>query len=229
MALLEIRQLFVERSGNYNLVEDANAYADAGANALINKGIRYLDNQYETPDSLASLVVTITGGAPIVEVPGLRAPHRVYYDHTDGPVELIKMALHEIQTEYKYAVSFSDIDAGKPKHYAIAIRRQVGVAGTEDDTDIRLVILPVEATDRAVTVEGLFYSKVLTDDTHSNWWVLQHEGLVVEAALLAMERGFRNFQGVRDHVGVIDADLMKIDANWVEGESSNLDVLRDSW
>ena len=111
------------------------------------------------------------------------------------------------------------------------MRRRVGEGSTEDDTVIRLVCLPNEGVgvDRKVTVEGLYYSANLSDDDDTNWWLLDHEGLVVEAALLTMERQFRNFQGVRDYVGVIDAELLKIDANWVEGESSNIDVMRDTW
>lgn len=74
------------------------------------------------------------------------------------------------------------------------------IPGENPQRQIR--IQPVDY-ERDLIIRAVWHSPTLSEDEHTNFWLLQYPQLAEMAAQLAREKQFRNTQGVNDFTGAI--------------------------
>ncbi len=216
MTLLEIRTKFIERSGRIDLVgEDAgnpDYEVDNGADWFINEGIRELDGYLPEPMNTKTVSESIAAGTTSLTVSGLRVPLEVWCtDSSNNRWALNKKTQRALRENY--GVIFSAVDSGSPSHWAIANQAK----SATPNTNMSLSILPPADTTYTMEVLGHFWSDALEDNTDENWWTVNHPGLVVLAALYALETSMRNTAGANDWLTAIERRIRAIEHDMAEG------------
>ena len=120
MTYHEIRNLFVSRSGRYDLTDASDN--DNGADFFLNAGQRLLDRLVEHHKSMARSYHAIVSGSWFVKTTGLEAVKEVWIANSDGKYKLEKKTLTELRELYDEG-NFSEVTAGTPAYYAIAAFR----------------------------------------------------------------------------------------------------------
>lgn len=196
MNLLEVRKLFREVSGRYDLVNDDGS--DNGANLYINEASRWLDRTGEIHKSRASYMVILTAGSWAVRIPFCRAIKEVWVTTANGRIQLEKKRLQDL-----IAAFYSQIPANwtnaTPEFYSPTISRYIpddvslatlatfavyiGVITNLDyDYDAVIFSSPVDQ-DTLIEVIGLFYSNRLANDDDENHWSRLNPMLLVQATI----------------------------------------------
>lgn len=211
MNLLQIRQLFIEASGRNDLVVNLTAYADAGANAFINMGQRYLDEKQEVHginDYTTEIEAEI--GDTEVEVPLCRAVEKVVVITSDGSYELPKKRQDEF---IRYT---TPTDSSIPLFCCVSYG-QGGTTGTK----VISLSSPL-SEDCTVRVKGKFWSPTLTTDISTSFWSEMYPTALIYAACLKLETFYRNMSGVKKWQELIDAELMNLDHDEVVTQYSEI-------
>ena len=222
MSLLDIRTLFVDKSGRADLVVDTTNYVDAGANFFINAGQRFLDARQLTPHAKAELSKTLTIGDSTWEFADCRSVEWVrIFDTDDGFFKLTKRTRDWIRQTFNEPVA--DITQDVPEWYAIDVIR---VPITEGKELLRgIIFMPPADKAYRIDLEGLFWSKTLALDADISWWTENYDDLLVTAAMYKLEQFYRNTEGANDWLLGIDRDLRGIDFDMVSedvGEPSTM-------
>ena len=221
MNLLQIRQQLIKTTGRYDLATESDsifANIDAGADAFINSGSRYLDLLQDTEETTRIYPSTILAGGYSITVPNVRTITGFnLVDTEEGKLPVEFMQWDEFIAAYpKYAdAEVSSLTDLSYKHWSI---EPISTARTTVTTQKKIVLsAPVESA-TSCEVIGDFYSDELVNQTDQNYWSINFPLLLVAAAQREIEALNRNTQGVKDMDAYIERTLINIDkdlANWV--------------
>jgi hypothetical protein len=225
MSLLDIRRQFVESSGRVDLVVDTVNYADRGANWFIQAGQRYLDRKLETGNARARYFGKLAYGTNTMKMPKARVIEKVIRAYPETKTELYKDNCPSL---------FVNDQLGVPKSYIpLTIRPAVGtvldlIPGNEatiswSDITFHGLLFNINAEiDYGIEVDGLFYSPDLLMDTDRSFWTEEHPEILVASSFLAMERFYRNFDGLKESKASVDELIMQLDFDYVAQEIVNI-------
>jgi len=206
MNLLAIRKLFVQHSGRHDLVHDVQSYADNGADFFINAGLRILDDKVEVGKNESIREIELEKGQAIIKLPLVRVPEKVrIVGSDDGSIFLTRMTYYDFRRKYG-----EGNDEGLPASYSMLTLRSNGLSA-EDAGQKAIIIGPKPEHDYMMYVSGQFYSDPLLTDEDVNFWSVEYPHTLIQAALYAMERFYRNTQGMNDHMLAIERDIEGID------------------
>ena len=238
MHLTDIRKLFVQRTGRYDLVHDSDAYEDNGANELIRGALRYLNGHVFSPTVEDRREQTLTAGAVSIEVEEARVVHMVSYatdDEDSGWLTLDKIDGTELANRY------AEADAGdSPSHWAVR-----GVTTTETDTyerrytdyfdppltytsRVKVYLGPPCTGDITLAIDGTF-EELLAREHSQCWWSIKHPLVLVAATALWAEVFNRNREGMADFVTAIEIMTADITKDMVDQTTSENLQMGDSW
>jgi len=239
MDLLGIRTKFRSLSGRFDLV---NAdFSDNGADFFINEGRKFLDRLDETQKSWATVYRLVAIGFSSVSFPYCRAIKEVWAASiTQGRWQLTKKSLQDMMEGYLTGLP-SSRNQGTPLYYSPCITRHVPEDVEMDDFEAFMgfvevpmgdaheyntIILNVPAdVQLMLTVNGLFYSHYLEEDTDKNYWSEVHPMLLIMAASRQAEIVNRNTQGVNDWTNAIAVDMKQIGMDLVEELIAEVDQM----
>lgn len=246
----EVRQLFIKRSGRYDLVD--TDWNDNGADFFLNAAQRMLDRLLEHDKSLARSVNTITSGQWYLSVVGLEAIKEVWVSNSDGKSKLEKKTITEIRDAY-YEVA-SSITPSRPYYYAPGVFRpypdtltDAGIDGMFDTDDIittgdgtgsghftynGIIWAPPSNGTYTLSIWGKFISPVLSavyaDDAWTetkSFWTELHPDILIVAALYKLEVFYRNTEGANDWLGALRLDLTSIDNMSADQQASDMEEM----
>lgn len=243
MNLLQVRTKFVELTGRYDLVVDRTNYVDNGANYFIQAGQRWLDLQMPVGDMIMRLQKDLAGGTRIINFQKCKSVKEVWICDEDGQkVKLEKKDISWLRKEYPDPIT--DLDLGDPAYWAevpIALapeQKALTSANytaqfTHDHEDIMfadeddatfghwiyngIVVYPPPESTITLEIWGVFKS-VLENDTDVSFWSVNYEDVAVLAAIMSLEKHYRNTEGVKDAKSAIQDILLGIDYDAVDGE-----------
>jgi hypothetical protein len=238
MNLLQLRQKFRTISGRFDLVNDDGS--DNGADFYINEGRKYLDRLDETQKSTASHFSLIEPGFGHTTFPFCRAIREVWLADINGRWKLEKKKLSDLISGYLTSLPSLRTN-GTPLYYATAISRYVPEDATADtmeaiigwmdvpsgnahEYNAILLSAPVQYQTTAI-INGLFYSKELTNDTDENYWSVAHPMLLICAAMRSVEVTQRNTQGVNDWDLAISKEITQLGFDFVEEIVAEVDQM----
>jgi hypothetical protein len=233
MNLREIRELFVETSGRYDLVEDTVNFQSKkplGADLFINEGQKLLDRL--SPGGRhrrASMTVTLQPGQFEVKSSALRAVKTVRIESSEGTRFLQHKAFRPLRVLFGDRDQFPQIERGVPVYYTPVSVRSVDTPTNESETHAGVLILPPAESGLTVIVEGVFFSPQLVEETDESYWTLVQPATLVQAAWYMLERFYRNTEGMKDHMLAIQQDLDSIDFDEAEEEAASVSTMRNSW
>lgn len=211
MTLLDIRKLFVDHSGRYDLVTDTTNYADNGADFFITSGQRILDDMVDVSQTDMIFEHSLLKGTKYVDIQNIRSITRIWIVGDDSEkIMLERMALNDFKIKYR-----EQSDEGLPRVYSLQPTRTQTPDGDEIRTT-RILLGPTPETAYELRVEGRFYSHSLVNNDDVSFWSVEYPHTLVQAALYSMERFYRNTQGMRDHMEAIERDIIGIDFDEVE-------------
>ena len=242
MSLVEVRELFVKKSGRYDLVVDTTDWADNGADVFINAGQNWLDRAETIKKSYARVFEPIADGDWYKLFPLCRAVKEVWCspDDDDEKWKLEKKNFDILREAY--AESPTSLDTGSPLYYSPICIRTVPEAGGEVTIDWfgttkfgnytvdhfeynGLVFMPPADGDMTLEIHGLFYHPKLVQDTDQNYWTEVNPLALVMAACRMLEATYRNTQGVKDWEMSIKLELQGLGMDLVEEESADADEI----
>jgi len=229
MNLLQLRTKFREISGRFDLVDED--FSDSGADFYINEGRKYLDRLDETQKSWGSTFVKVAVGGWHATFPYCRAIKEVWISSSTARWRAEKMDVQKMMERYLTGIP-SSRSSGTPIYYAPCITRLVPEDIAADDIEAFAGFVDVSAglahgfntilldvpTDKilAITINGLFYSGELVNDTDMNYWSEVHPMLLISSAMRQIEIVNRNTQGVNDWTGAINAEVQQLGFDLVE-------------
>lgn len=243
-----IRKKFVEMSGRYDLVK--TDWNDDGADFFLNLGQRFLDRFTRHRKSVAKFVTDIDGDTWVIPVENCRAVDEVYVRGTDGAiVKLDKYPYSDFRQYLRKMVT--DADPGTPAYYAVVNLRgypdeSEDFGDYEDTEDIQqtwdgvnphysrigIIVYPKPDESLELSVYGLFYSPELSAVYASgawtqtaSYWTTEHPDALLYAALYKMETFYRNTEGSKDWLGVLQLEVATYDYDLVEEEMADLDCM----
>ena len=229
MTLLELRKLFVKRSGRYDLVSDpyGGDWSDAGADFFIQAGHRFLDRRQDTCKTQAKHYKTIQAGTYSLTFQDCRVIREVWVAsfEEEGRTKLIRK--DRTWMRQNFGEPYGSLDSGRPSYYSPLILRPHPSDLTADDLGIYLtyadvsfggdetyngiLFLPPTDGEYQIEVIGDFYTKKLENDDDENFWSIVHPELSIYAAMLQLEMTYRNTEGVKDWLNSIDVLLLDMD------------------
>ena len=240
MNLLELRKLFRQLSGRFDLVNEDGS--DNGANFFINEGRKFLDRLDETKDSESTHFATIPLGHFSLSFPYCRAVRNIWVATTSARWFLKRKHLKDLIATYLTTLP-SSLSVGTPLYWAPCVTRlptnELTVANVDaivgymdvpsgSTPDFNAIILDVP-TEQSLTVgiTGLFYSNELVEDTDTNYWSSSHPFLLYMSAMRALEINNRNTQGVNDWTNAILAEVRQLGFDYVESEIAEVNQIND--
>lgn len=221
----QIRKVFIERSGRYDLITGKNE--DDGANFFITSGQRFLELISSLDKSTRRAFKLVGVNDYYVTIPYARSIDEVWLSSLTERKELIFKTIKELRT--KYTEPFGTLDTDEPTYYGIAslgsVEQDSGLSGysgfidavVSDSDDLNGVIFYPPA-DGAYMIEviGKFFLDELADDNDVNVWTTKYPNLLVMSAMRQLEVFHRNSAGVKDWTSAIGAELMEIDKDAIE-------------
>lgn len=236
MDLVTLRQKFVELSGHYELVVDADDWADNGADFYINAGQEFLDRRSNVWKKTARNFYEIDAGDWYQTFSRCRIIEEVWINNTEGRSKLEKKELTWLHQEYSGLVSA--LTAGTPAYWCPTKLRTLEATDIDnlgaffnyvvDDSDSLRGVIMMPPADEAVVMEiiGQFYSTELSDDEDESFWTINHPALLILASLYQLEvLGHRNTQGANDYLLQIDREIIGLDKDLAEEESYDIDEM----
>lgn len=238
MNLLQIRQLFREISGRYDLVNEDGS--DNGADFYINEGRKFLDRLDETQKSWGTYFFWLRPGLWGVQISHCRAIKEVWASTTEARWQLEKKRLQDMMAEYLNKTP-SNRDSGIPLYYSPVVTRfivedskasqlesfvgYVDIPSGNAHAYNALVVAPPSNTLTSLEVVGLFYSHPLLKDEDENYWTVMHPNLLIMAAMRQLEIVNRNTQGVNDWSAAIMAEVTQLGFDLVEEMIAEVDTM----
>lgn len=229
MDLLGIREQFIKQSGRVDLVVDQTSYADNGADFFIRSGQKTLDSLLPTQKSSALAVVTVSSGDFIITTDA-RSIHGMFLINpatTEHYGELLQLKKDVYRERFGYKNNLVE-DTGRPLYFTIENIRDESEEVNSTFSQV-IVVGPTPDQDYDVIIDGLYYPAELNADTDDNFWSINHPDTLVQGALYALERFYRNTQGMNDHMAAIMRDVQGIDYDVAEQEAAITDQMADSF
>lgn len=249
MSLVSARTEFARLSGRHDLVTDFGGgdYTDNGADWFIQRGLDELDLMLPLPKSEKQYKVDLTADSYLLTVQRIIALHEVWMANADGRWQLEEK--DEQWMKDSYPTPYSDLTGARPKYYT-QMRSELSpdlkdlrsddytsqftfdyqdVLFHTDDTPhykkIRVIVMPPSDETFTASVVGRFLSEEISEESDENFWTYNHEDLVVLAAMMMMEKTFRNMTGVREYREEIMNKLTLIDKGAAEQEQYNINQM----
>lgn len=123
MSLATVREQFIKTTGRYDLVAngDLSANVDAGANAFINRGMRWLDSKVERKNKYSRFIKKLAIGDNFIRVPRLISVKDLIL-HT-ATTEVIITGFRLFDDDFKFNFSQPFI-VGGPKYWRLTYSEQ---------------------------------------------------------------------------------------------------------
>lgn len=233
MNLREIRELFVETSGRYDLVVDTEEFESKkplGADLFINEGQKLLDRL--SPGGRhreATLSLDLEPGEYKIQSNALRAVKSVRVESVEGVRFLQVRDVKDVKAIFGPLTGIPYVERGVPVYYTPVSMRRVGVSDDGSETHAGVLILPPAEAGLRVVIDGVFFSPTLVEDEDESYWTLVQPATLVQAAWYMLERFYRNTEGMRDHMMAIQQDLDSIDFDAAEEAAAGISTMRNSW
>lgn len=227
MTLSEFRNFFVKMSGRYDLVkQDGEGYADAGADTLINMGVRMLDSMFTHNKSHGKVSVKLKPNQALYMVRSVLSIEDIQFSADSGTVTLDYIQEQEIEEK----LALDGGNTGCPKYYAIAsVVRDAFLDNAQSVfKQLHFKICPVPDQVYSAQVYGRM-SIPLKNENDTNFWTLNYPETLISATMYHIERFHRNSQGMRDHMAAIRQDLRNLEHNLIESQSDSSSQMNDSW
>lgn len=211
----DLKELFVEVTGRQDLLIGSGALSIEN---LVDGGKRLLDDRYGAPDALKTYRANVSPGDYLLDgIELMRVPKSVWATSTSYRSQLGHKELDWMRRYYSAAPS--SVAYGMPLFYSLLINLSPQLAdlsgATYDDWDaivnnpegkFGLIFMPPADQVMTITINGLFYSKRLTEDEDVNFWSECYPHELVKAASLYHEMLYTS--GVRIPVGITILDEM---------------------
>lgn len=227
MNLLDIRRLFVEHSGRYDLIEDVEDYADNGADFFIRAGQRVLDNKVNIWENEDILELQIEPNQETIEASALSAVRtidQVWLFDGDRGHRLERLFLADFVNRFQRLPG-----NGLPGYFTEMVVRTTEGSTTVPEQGRKIMLGPAPDKRYDVFIRGRFFALPLNEDTNQNFWTMNYPHTLLQAALYVMERFYRNTQGMNDHMAAIEEDLEGIDFEQVETMIKHRSNMADSF
>ena len=236
MNLLNIRKMFRDLSGRFDLVNEDNS--NSGVDLFINEGSKFLDRLDETQKSWATRFADLVLDASFVTFPYCRAIKEVWVaSATTGRWQLEKKDLQDLIEGYMKTLP-SVMESGVPLYYSPCITRSVPMKDTlanfetlmgyveVSDYNYNAVLVNVP-TSEALTliIKGLFYSPELVADADTNMWSDVHPLLLYMSTMRQIEVINRSTQGVNDWTASIASEMQQLGFDLVEELIAEVDQM----
>lgn len=227
MELSELRSLFLQLSGRYDLVDPDDFTQPAGCDVYLVEGSRFLDRKMTTANDMDSIFCKIKVDSYFLSFAEARVIKEVWFYDTSERIKLVEYPRDKIR------LLFGDILTGvtkaAPYTYGTVRGKKVSGASPADFlTEIKLSTTDMNGivynpSDRVGTIEvvGKFYSPNLIDE-EENYWSVHHGMLLVWAAMYNLEISYRNTEGSKDWLRAISDAVASIEMDHVEEDSWNL-------
>ncbi len=249
MSLVSARTEFARLAGRHDLVTDFDGgdYTDNGADWFIQRGLDELDLMLPMPKSEKQYKVDLAADGYLLTVQRIIALHEVWMANADGRWQLDEK--DEQWMKDNYPTPYSSLTGARPLYFTqmrselspdlVALRSDTYTSQFTYDfqdvlfhTDstphykkIRIIVMPPSDVIYTVSVVGRFHSEELSAEADENFWTYNHEDLVVLAAMMIMEKTFRNWTGVNEYREEIMNKLTLLDKGVAEQESYNINQM----
>jgi len=227
MTLLDVRTLFVDKNGRYDLVVDTANYVDNGADYYINAGVKLLDRLTSISDLSAIRSESLAIGEYTMDMQHIKSIERVSYTNSDNEVVYLdKLTMEGIRKLYP---KLGNTDTGEVAYYAVYAQRTF-TSDTETTPTGKRGIMVMPPTDTAITIDifGKFKSATLSVDADVNFWTILHPEVLIKAANYELEIEYRNTEGANDWMRSILDTLRELDFDSVEEDIAEINVMEDS-
>lgn len=226
MNLAQIRDLFIKRSGRYDLINEDGT--DAGANFFIQSGSRFLDRRSNIDAAQNGTTVCEALSDGLVRLPECWLIKDVLVSTPNGWQPLRRVhsirgfMCHKTNTDYplfylnkvkRYYPDFSKLSTALQNSPASAF--DCVNAATNS---VAIEVYPHPRTSATIQVNGNFYSSSLIEDSDTNVWSDNFPDTLIKAALYQLEIFYRNTEGANDWLSSIQLDLT---------DAEQLEVLSD--
>lgn len=233
MTLVQVRQLFIEMTGRTDLVESTLTYANKsnglGADFFIQAGQRFLDQQTDTKQTLASVDVLLSEGEYEIVFPHVRAVNAVGVLDSDGVFKSLELVtMPNLRERFS---DLTDLTNGQPDRWARNIPDTISSSLTARATYAEsLYILPPPDEDFTITLLVRTYQASLKQDNDISWWSLYHPDLLLYSAAYKLEAFYRNRQGMEDWQAAMLPVLRQINYDFDEELASGDSLeMENSW
>ncbi len=218
ITLAKVRVRFKEHTGRADLVDATGSDAKKGADWIINRGQRWLDENYYWLKPCRKDDVEIETDASSYEVEDLISVRQIWVtDDEEGKFRLVRMPYDDLIRHYPDPPA--EIDASRPIYYAT---QRLNTSTTTDYTTSTIYFMPPADADYTLTIQAYYYEPVLTSESDSTFWTEIHPELLVLASAMILEQQYRNTEGVKDMMGAIRLHVMGLEKHVVEEELSQL-------
>lgn len=240
--LLQMRRRFVELSGHYELVLDAeqNDWGDNGADDYIRAAQRRLDDEFSYHKSDAYLYAKLSAGEAVITFNWARLIKEVWIaDATGYRTQLQRKSMRKMREEYN-ETTLAAISQGTPASWTpitdmLAPSQQDETAASFDSAGFvdydqitfseaylskSIVVLPPPSATTTVQIKASWYSPTLNNDEDVCFWS-QFPELLIRGARAEMEMDLhRNTTGYRGFLEGLVPRLSRLEDNLLEEEQS---------
>lgn len=236
--LLEIRTQLVRTSGRYDLVQDAESYTDNGADFYIRAGQRWLDRELTLKKGVGRYIDTLQVGQYLLTFKDVRAIQEVYLardgigrwrlekkDFSWMRAAFPNMDSLQNGTTYFYCPAMLEVVPPLERGYDGLMTYLGDLTGDDPSEYNGIILLPPPDASTMVEVFGTVYKPLLSVDTDTNYWSIEHPELLVMAAQLIIEMMNRNTEGVKDWRESIHMVLDGISKDLVEEEIADVEEM----
>ena len=238
MNLIEIRTMFRDISGRYDLV---NAdLSDNGADIYIQQGQKSLERRTNYTPSTATVFKDITAGSYLIQLKSCRVISDVWIISTDGRKKLKKFSMEDLRS-FNYLPPLSSPSGAPSLYYPANLRRSpddedglsdsatlktfIDTISPSNPTITGLVIYPPADIDYGLEIHGLFYNLQLTNDTDSNYWTVNYPMILLMASLQQLGNMYRGAKSSIVWDDLIEKELTNIDKDHVEQEIASVNIM----
>ena len=234
MTILELREIFKDRSGDINML-------DPDIDRYLNSGVELLDLLTTYSHAPAKYYGELSIGDSFHNFGSKsRVIKEVWILDNEGKrTKLEKVVYADLIEQYPDP---SEVDAGKPLYYAMNINRAFPT--TFDETTLPAAFQPFIDTVAAdysidgvifrpptdvvyvLEVIGKFHSPVLTLAYPNNWWGVNYPDLLILAAMYQLETHYRNMEGANGYMDTMATIIKGITYDSAEEEAVDYRIMR---
>ena len=238
MSLLEVRKNFVQYSCRYDLIVDQINYVDKGANFYINAGQDWLDRYLDISTATARYYYDLPLNSWYLLVPDLRVVEEVYLSDSNSKRRLRYMNIDMYKNRFRGNPTNIYSNSFLCEYYSVGVIRSVPQANGEIIIDkFGPNVISVPGAEFASTgilfssplgelataeIWGKFYEKKLVLDTDQNKWSEIYPVVLSMAACRELEISYRNTVGVKDWETSIKAEMLGVELDYADKESTNV-------
>lgn len=233
MNLAEIRNLFIMRSGRYDLINEDGS--DNGADFFIQCGSRFLDrrsNIKNMQQSTSLFQVDKTGKFIIEDCWHISEIYRLSANE--------HYKLQEVKSRHAPQCLFRGTQDSKyylklPHRYnpnlrvtpasSLAVPASAFVGADLSYNAFIVEVLPHPYESITIEVVGNFYSSPLKNDLSQNLWSELYPDTLLKASLYQLEIFYRNTEGANDWLVSIQLDLADIEQLEIQSDIQNKDEM----